>query len=136
MQVDEILIRNVVEQVITRLGGNGQTAATVAPVDGGYQGGWSGTSMAGPHVAGAVALVLSAQPGLAGDVDAIEGVVEATAVPSTTTEGCGGDGSLDVPNNTYGWGRIDALAAVQLSPGFFSDGFESGDASRWAVVEP
>ena len=80
--------------------------------DGGYEGGWSGTSMAGPHVAGLVALLISANPGLAGNVDLIEEVVEQTAVPLTSSQGCGGSGPTDVPNNVYGWGRIDALAAV------------------------
>ena len=73
----------------------------------------SGTSMAGPHVAGLVALLISANPGLAGDVDELEDIIEQTAVKKTTTEGCGGDTATQVPNNTYGWGRIDALAAVQ-----------------------
>ena len=41
-----------------------------------YAGGWSGTSMAGPHVAGAVALLISAYPWLAGNVDAVENVLE------------------------------------------------------------
>jgi serine protease AprX len=75
----------------------------------------SGTSMAGPHVAGLVALLISANPGLAGDVDELEDIIEQTAVKKTTNEGCGGDTTTQVPNNTYGWGRIDALAAVKLA---------------------
>ncbi len=86
--------------------------------DGGYEGGWNGTSMAGPHVAGLVALLISASPGLAGDVDTIEEVIEQTAVPLTTTQGCGGDTSTDVPNNVFGWGRIDALAAFNYALDF------------------
>jgi len=38
MQVDETLIRNVVEQVITRLGGNGAAGPVIATVAGGNQG--------------------------------------------------------------------------------------------------
>ena len=86
--------------------------------DGGYQGGWSGTSMAGPHVAGLVALLISAGPGLAGDVDTIEEVIEQTAVPLTSSQGCGGIGPTEIPNNVFGWGRIDALAAFNYSLDF------------------
>jgi subtilisin family serine protease len=74
-----------------------------------------GTSMAGPHVAGLVALVISANPSLAGNVDLIEEIIEQSAVKKNTDEGCGGDTNPQVPNNTYGWGRIDALAAVNLA---------------------
>jgi len=75
----------------------------------------SGTSMSGPHVAGLVALVISANPELRGHVDTIEQVIRNSAKPLTSNKGCGGDSSTDVPNNVYGWGRIDALAAVQLA---------------------
>jgi serine protease AprX len=70
-----------------------------------------GTSMAGPHVAGA--LLWSAAPHLIGDLDGTEWILTHTARPRTTTQGCGGDGPSDVPNNVYGWGIVDALAAVE-----------------------
>ena len=77
---------------------------------GGYQGGWSCTSMAGPHVAGLVALLISARPDLAGNVDGIENVIKQTAVQLTSTQTCGGVPGSQIPNNTFGYGRINALA--------------------------
>jgi len=74
----------------------------------------SGTSMAAPHVAGLVALLVSANPFLANQVDSLENIIRQTAVPLTTSQDCGGDGPTDVPNNVYGWGRIDALAAYKF----------------------
>ena len=77
----------------------------------------SGTSMASPHVAGAVVLLWSAFPSLRGNVDHTEFILEQTAVHLTTTQGCGGDGSNQVPNNVYGYGRIDVLAAYNYAAG-------------------
>lgn len=74
----------------------------------------SGTSMAAPHVAGAVALLISVEPDLAGEVAQIEAILRGTAQPITTTQTCGGVSGAQVPNNTYGWGRIDVKAAADF----------------------
>ena len=71
----------------------------------------SGTSMATPHVAGVVALLWSANPTLIGDLARTENVLTTTALPRSTSE-CGTPGTT-TPNNVYGWGRLDARAAVQ-----------------------
>jgi subtilisin family serine protease len=75
----------------------------------------SGTSMATPHVSGLVALLVQARPDLRGNVESIEMLIRQAAVPLTGDQGCGGDGPADVPNNVYGYGRIDALSAVSLA---------------------
>ena len=105
--------------------------------DGSYQGGWQGTSMAGPHVAGLVALIISANPSLAGNVDLIEQIVQDTAVPLTTAQLCGTDQLGDVPNNVYGWGRIDALAAVEMALQYdmpFALGVAKTASSDWIMA--
>ncbi len=75
----------------------------------------SGTSMAAPHVSGLVALLVSAEPLLAGEVDLLEQLIHDSAVPRFSDEGCGGDGPMDIPNNTYGRGRIDAREAYNAA---------------------
>ena len=71
--------------------------------------------MSAPHVAGTVSLMISANPDLAGQVEVIEGILRATAVPLVTEQECGGLKDQDIPNNTYGYGRINALAAVRAA---------------------
>jgi subtilisin family serine protease len=65
--------------------------------------------MAGPHVAGTVALLLSAQPELIGQVAKIEEQIAFTAVPTQLNTDCGEIPGTSYPNNSTGWGRIDAL---------------------------
>jgi subtilisin family serine protease len=77
----------------------------------------SGTSMATPHVAGAVALMLSAQPNLRGNVPAIEGILRDSAVHINSAL-CSSSGTW--PNNVFGYGRLDAKAATDMALTTFS----------------
>lgn len=81
-------------------------------VPGGGYDSFSGTSMAAPHVAGTLALMLSAEATIIGDVTAATDALRATAVDHIDLS-CEGDEDGD-PNNVYGDGRIDAKAAVDL----------------------
>ncbi|MBI5842507.1 MAG: S8 family serine peptidase [Chloroflexi bacterium] len=76
----------------------------------------SGTSMAGPHVVGVVALIWSAAPDLIGDIDATEQLIIDTAQPFTgdTSLGCF---SGSEPSNAYGYGVVDVYAAVKKALG-------------------
>jgi subtilisin family serine protease len=73
---------------------------------------FDGTSMAAPHVAGTLALIMSAELALVGDFEAATTALRDTALDILDDQ-CGGAEDGD-PNNVYGDGRIDAAAAVAL----------------------
>ncbi len=85
--------------------------------DTGYASGWSGTSMATPHVAGLMALMLSKNPQLT--PREVDSIIETTAIDL-------GPGGKD---NDYGSGRIDCLDAVNATP-------EAGAPAVPTVVSP
>ncbi len=82
---------------------------------------YSGTSMAGPHVAGVMALMRSANP----DVDVI--TIKQVLMETATDLGPAGE------DNVYGHGFLDAFAAVQA---VMDDTTPVGDAPRaFALLE-
>lgn len=88
----------------------------LSSLPGGTYGSNSGTSMAGPHVAGAVALLWSADPSLVGDIDRTEQLLVQAADPYTGSTGIGCFAG-DVPNAAYGYGVLDVYEAVKEALG-------------------
>ena len=100
-----------------------------------YQDGWSGTSMAAPHVTGLVALIWQAAPCLIGDYATTETLIEETAVDIVYDDGSG-DTPTDFPNFASGWGEIDALAAVEAATGLCGDSTLQGTVTDSFTTEP
>jgi serine protease AprX len=74
--------------------------------------GLMGTSMAAPHVAGAVALLWSAIPALRRNIFLTEALLRESAVPApVASQSCGSTPAGSVPNNTTGAGVLNVLAA-------------------------
>lgn len=69
-----------------------------------YEGGWNGTSMAGPAVAGVAALLRQVDADIT--VDEMEEILLNTANPLTDSV------YTTVPNHGYGYGLVDAYEAV------------------------
>ncbi len=74
----------------------------LSSLPGGAYGNKNGTSMAAPHVSGLAALLLQASPALSGNLSQLARVITSSTVPLGSP----------VPNNDYGWGRVDAYQAV------------------------
>ncbi|WP_078379360.1 S8 family peptidase [Sutcliffiella halmapala] len=70
----------------------------------GYEGGWNGTSMAGPHVSAVAALLKQVNSSLT--VDDIAEILTTTATPLTDST------FPESPNNGYGYGLVNAYDAV------------------------
>jgi serine protease AprX len=70
----------------------------------------TGTSMATPHIAGAVALLWSARPEWRHDIDSSRTAIDDAAVH--ILNGVCDSGQSVTPNNTYGHGRVNILAAM------------------------
>jgi subtilisin family serine protease len=99
----------------------------LSALPGGKYGRFSGTSMAAPHIAGVIALMLQANPQLS--VDQIEEIL------NKTTHSLRGEGR----NNATGHGLVQANHAVQaasLVSGQLTDRFVDADLSAWDWQTP
>ncbi|MFX0538494.1 cell wall-binding repeat-containing protein [Ornithinimicrobium sp. Y1847] len=92
---------------------------------------YTGTSMASPHVAGAVALLWSGAPALVGDVESTKALLDGSAI-DTPDDQCGG---TPEKNNVFGEGRLNALALLEAAPR--GDlGYVEGTVTDAATGEP
>lgn len=87
----------------------------VSSLPGGDYGPEDGTSMAAPHVAGAVALLWSAHPELVGDLAGTEQLLDRSAHDVDDTS-CGGTAA---DNASWGEGTLDVTALLAAAPSTF-----------------
>ena len=86
-----------------------------------FEGGWSGTSMAGPHTCGMIALIWSANPNLIGHIDDTSDLIRSTAWESRVKE-CTGPDAVS-PNMVFGYGEIDCYQTAVRAFAPASEGF-------------
>lgn len=92
---------------------------------------YNGTSMSAPHVTGLIALIREAAPCLE-DYGQIETLIQNTATEIDPAPGHTGG----VPNNSVGWGEINALAAVDAAMGMCGDETLKGTVKSNAEGNP
>jgi uncharacterized repeat protein (TIGR01451 family) len=98
---------------------------------------YNGTSMAAPHVTGMVALLLSVNLDL--DYDDLYELMADTAYLDLTIKNgtwCGGPGEGEYPNYVFGYGRIDAFAAVEAALAAMGDSIIQGQVTDESSGEP
>ncbi len=89
------------------------TGTVVGPCPPGENTTASGTSMASPHVAGAVAVLRQANPALT--PTQIRRILQTTAAPVRSVDGDGEATNVAAPFWQVGYGRVDLAAAVQTA---------------------
>ncbi len=103
-------------------------------IPGSTYGSMQGTSMACPHVTGAVALLISANPALAGKIDVLQMLLKMNAEPKVSNQ-CAP--FVDVPNDVWGYGILDIHAAVLAAQTVAVGGIQGTvtDSSTSAPIE-